>query len=281
MPPLCTAGYGLASRHLQFFVGAFYLFLINSVFIALATLLIVRVLRLPMHAFPDEPARRRGRVLFALAVTATLVPSVILAWRLVGDELFIARAARFVQAMARTPGNALLLSHEVDARARAVTLTLLGSGITPVTEAGYRTRLAEFGLADATLRIQQPTEAKLPDFNRMQREMQKSLERDVLAQAMRAVEAQGTRIAALERELARRSAAQPPSGVEEEIRALWPELKQVAVTQGAEGAGPTQVLVAVEPLQRMSAAEEQRLRRWLKARWPDAEMRLAIGKIGT
>jgi hypothetical protein len=210
---------------------------------------------------------------------------VILAWRLVGEELFIARAERFVQAMARTPGNTLLVSHEVDARARAVTLTLLGSGTTPVTEAGYRARLAEFGLADATLRIQQPAEAKLPDFNRMQREMQKSLERDVLAQAMRAVEAQGTRIAALERELeaerTRRSAARPPSGVDEEIRALWPELKQIAVTQGAGGAGPTQVLVAVEPLRRMSAAEEQRLRRWLKARWPDADVRLAIGKLGT
>jgi uncharacterized hydrophobic protein (TIGR00271 family) len=46
MPPLCTAGYGLATWQMNFFLGAFYLFIINTVFIALATLLIVRLLRI-------------------------------------------------------------------------------------------------------------------------------------------------------------------------------------------------------------------------------------------
>jgi uncharacterized hydrophobic protein (TIGR00271 family) len=57
MPPLCTAGYGIASGNLQYFGGAFYLFTINSVFIAFASLLVVKLLRLlsmakstPRHA---------------------------------------------------------------------------------------------------------------------------------------------------------------------------------------------------------------------------------------
>ena len=37
MPPLCTAGYGLATGHFLYFLGAFYLFFINTVFISLST----------------------------------------------------------------------------------------------------------------------------------------------------------------------------------------------------------------------------------------------------
>ena len=44
MPPLCTAGFGLATGHLSYFLGAFYLYFINTVFISLSTYIVVRVL---------------------------------------------------------------------------------------------------------------------------------------------------------------------------------------------------------------------------------------------
>ena len=47
MPPLCTAGYGLAHGNWQYFFGAFYLFAINCVFIAFSTLLFSKLLKLP------------------------------------------------------------------------------------------------------------------------------------------------------------------------------------------------------------------------------------------
>ena len=59
MPPLCTAGYGLATAQPHFAIGAFYLFTINGVFIAVATLLFTRYLRLPVHAFADAAEQRR------------------------------------------------------------------------------------------------------------------------------------------------------------------------------------------------------------------------------
>ncbi|MEM7036186.1 MAG: DUF389 domain-containing protein, partial [Bacteroidota bacterium] len=48
MPPLCVAGYGLAKMNMNYFAGAFYLFFLNSVFIALSTFLIVRYLNFPL-----------------------------------------------------------------------------------------------------------------------------------------------------------------------------------------------------------------------------------------
>ncbi|MCB0501280.1 MAG: DUF389 domain-containing protein, partial [Bacteroidetes bacterium] len=47
LPPLCVAGYGLANFDLVIFGGAFYLFLMNTFFIMIATYLVVRYLKFP------------------------------------------------------------------------------------------------------------------------------------------------------------------------------------------------------------------------------------------
>ena len=73
MPPLCTAGYGIATWQWHFFFGAFYLFLINSVFIALATYLMVRLLRFPKKVFLDkERGRKVHRILITIAICSCL-----------------------------------------------------------------------------------------------------------------------------------------------------------------------------------------------------------------
>ena len=61
MPPLCTAGYGLATGHMSYFFGAFYLFFINMVFIALATILFVGYLNPPHKRFVDAAMESRVR----------------------------------------------------------------------------------------------------------------------------------------------------------------------------------------------------------------------------
>ncbi|MEM6343055.1 MAG: TIGR00341 family protein [Bacteroidota bacterium] len=75
MPPLCVTGYGLAKGEWDIFAGAFYLFFINSVFIALATYLIVRFLRFPYIDFVDEKTRRKATTYMSLFVLLLIVPS--------------------------------------------------------------------------------------------------------------------------------------------------------------------------------------------------------------
>jgi uncharacterized hydrophobic protein (TIGR00271 family) len=279
MPPLCTAGYGLATGQPRFFLGAFYLFLINGVFIAMASLAVVRLLRLPRRAFADEAARRRGRLLIAAAVTVTLVPSIVLAWRLVQDELFTAGAERFVQQLDQSKGDVVLLSREVEPRQRRLTLTLMGKGVTPTLQGDLEGRFAAFGMAGATLTIRHPSEETL-DVSSLQRDLQ----RIVLRSTMSAVEAQTQRIAELERQLA----AQPATtdrhaGAEAEIRALLPDLRKVVVaprapTSATADAKPV-VLVAVEPARKLTQAQVEQLKRWLKARWPADDVQLTVGPI--
>lgn len=59
MPPLCTAGYGLATLNLHYFFGAMFLFTINTIFIALATFVIVKFLRFPMLKYINSAKRKR------------------------------------------------------------------------------------------------------------------------------------------------------------------------------------------------------------------------------
>jgi len=65
MPPLCTVGYGLATGNISFSLGAMYLFMINSLYIVLATYLVIKLLGFPMINY----ANSKRRALIARIVT--------------------------------------------------------------------------------------------------------------------------------------------------------------------------------------------------------------------
>jgi len=77
MPPICTAGYGLALGNISYFLGAFYLFFINSVFIALPTYLYIKYLRFPVTQFVDPKRERRIKNYIFIFLLVVMVPSVI------------------------------------------------------------------------------------------------------------------------------------------------------------------------------------------------------------
>ena len=64
MPPLCTAGFGLATAQWTYFLGAFYLFLINSVFISLSTYIVVRIMRFRPKEFLDPDREKKGQAIY-------------------------------------------------------------------------------------------------------------------------------------------------------------------------------------------------------------------------
>ena len=96
MPPLCTAGYGLATWQLQYFTGAFYLFLINSIFISLATLIGVKLFRFKEVAFVNPERRTRIKRIITCVVVATLLPSVYLTVQMLRESFFVTNANNFV-----------------------------------------------------------------------------------------------------------------------------------------------------------------------------------------
>jgi uncharacterized hydrophobic protein (TIGR00271 family) len=76
MPPLCTAGYSLAIGNFSFFFGSMYLFTINTIFIALATFLVLKLLRFPMLKYVNSAKRKRTAQLASVLAIVVMIPAV-------------------------------------------------------------------------------------------------------------------------------------------------------------------------------------------------------------
>ena len=76
MPPLCTAGYGLAKGNYTYFLGAMYLFIINTIFIALATFLVLKLLHFPMHKYANAAKRKRYSTIATIIGLSVMIPAI-------------------------------------------------------------------------------------------------------------------------------------------------------------------------------------------------------------
>ena len=88
MPPLCTVGYGIANWQWTFVAGALYLFLINSIFIALASVLVIKYLRFPIVGSSDEAKRRKSNRIIATVMVLIIIPSILSAINIVKQSNF-------------------------------------------------------------------------------------------------------------------------------------------------------------------------------------------------
>ncbi|NPA44795.1 MAG: TIGR00341 family protein, partial [Chlorobi bacterium] len=95
MPPLCTAGYGLATMQMSFFLGALYLFFINSVFISLSTFIVVKYLRFPLMNYVNPQKERKIRMYIIIFVIIVILPSASIFWNVIKESQFNYRVKKF------------------------------------------------------------------------------------------------------------------------------------------------------------------------------------------
>lgn len=154
MPPLCTAGYGIATAQLSYFLGAFYLFFINSVYIGLATTIVIGLMRRPEAAVQQVSVRRKLRWGMYFLISATVLPSVALSLRLVRAEWFSRRAQRFLTQELATPG-VYVAERRFSPDPPTIEVALLGARLSPEAIANLQLRLAAHNLAGARLLVRQ------------------------------------------------------------------------------------------------------------------------------
>jgi len=277
MPPLCTAGYGLATGNLSYFLGAFYLFAINSVFIAIATLTMVRLMRLPSLPVREARSFLKLRTVIGLVVLLTMVPSVFLAVQLVQKEWFDANATRFVQEVLRIRPNLLVVSQETDFKGRQLQVNVVGDRLPDAEIKALEARLSEFGLADVSLNLAQSGQV-MPDMSLIK----KDLFNEFLLTNRSDIAERDARIAALQAQLlvAQQSAALqlPLAAIYRELQAQFPQALHLHVTSGlrsvaSTGQGPLNtavqrplLLVNLQLRDALGKAELERLRLGLQTR---------------
>ncbi len=154
MPPLCTAGYGLATLRFEFFFGAFYLFIINSVFIALAAFIIIRFLKYPLKQLPTKSSERIARQTIYAVVLVTLLPSLYFGYDMVRRNEFLKNANNFIDREAIF-SNDYLLSRKVNAKSKNITLVFGGREITEDEIKTLESKMKNYDLSGSQLEIKQ------------------------------------------------------------------------------------------------------------------------------
>jgi len=161
MPPLCTAGFGLATRNFAVFAGAFYLYMINSVFIGFVTYLFSKALHLrtPVdgEAVDQGKLRRRHIILTVIAVVVFVTPSLLIAYNVVTESGWQAQLTQFEQSnlvFTDTQVVSTKVVHQGDKRILEV--ALVGAPLSEDLKGHLNQQLAHYGLNNLTIRFVQP-----------------------------------------------------------------------------------------------------------------------------
>lgn len=281
MPPLCTAGFGLANGRWEMFAGAFYLFLINGVFIAASTLAVAKLVRLPAVADVDPLMRARHRIVITVGLMVVLVPSVWLGWRFVQQEVFAVSAQALLRSVEADERFAVV-GQGVDRAHRRISVTVVGA------EGEQRLReqapllLAENDLKNAELLVRRAGGSDV-DLGRLREQLQADVQRNMTQLLSERLARSEQQRAELQAELqSRNQAAQAADAIAPallaELRAQQPEVLAATLAEGrrvrAEAAAPAAsapapqpvVVVLVEVSRPLRAADRERLAAWLAVR---------------
>ena len=152
MPPLCTAGYGLATWQLSFFFGAFYLFFINTVFIRLSTFVGVRLMGFRHHELPTPERARRARHILTIIVVATILPALLMTISIIRTSIFENNLRHFIADELAQTGTQIL-SSGTDAATKELRIVAVGRTITDVQQRAASAHMAQYGLGGYKLSV--------------------------------------------------------------------------------------------------------------------------------
>ena len=152
MPPLCTAGYGLATWQLSFFFGAFYLFFINTVCISLSTFVGVRLMGFRHHELPTPERARRARHILTAVIVATILPALLMTISIIRTSIFENNLRHFI-ADELTQTGTQILSSGTDAATKELRIVAVGRTITDVQQRAASAHMAQYGLGGYKLSV--------------------------------------------------------------------------------------------------------------------------------
>ncbi len=265
MPPVCTAGFGIATGQWQFAGGALYLYAINCVFISLATVVGIRALRLGRHGFANQKTEKRVKATLLALALVTSVPSGYLALDLVRQEVFRSKAQEFVD-REFTFDKSQLVDTKIDPDKRVIDLSILGEPISPEALHHIEAKLATANLEGTKVVLHQAGENRI-DLTALK----SSLLSDLLRESQDAVKRRDTQVQNLKAELAARDAILgQANGISKELRQLYPEVTRVLLADGvsvtSEESKEKVVYITITTRIAMSKEIHQRTEDWLKVR---------------
>ena len=263
MPPLCTAGFGLASGNMHFFFGALYLFLINTVFILIATIIVSKSLHFEKVG-EEDPRSRSWRTISSLILMAIIVPSVISAISMIRQNNIERNVHDFVEEN-KTFGNAYIYDYSITGG----NAKILFAGDLSQGDLDYLRKAAErHGINPEKLDISANSFGAKAD----------ELLKGVYEKSEEAIAARDARIKELETELREASPAVIPyTQITKELKYKYPVVSGLSISRGSQmrmaGDSIAEVPVTnalIQSAEPLTAEQMEEITRWLRLRMEDS-----------
>ena len=273
IPPLCTAGFGIATGQPRFFFGAFYLFFINSVFIAMATYLVVRFLKYQKKAFLDPVRERNVKRSMLIISLVTFVPSVVIGVQMVRVSVFEAMADKYVERVFAFPHTRVIEANMEYARRgepSRIELLLVGEPLGDEVIDNARAQLPGYGLDKTELIVRQASSADRVDVASLQQSYS-----ELLDEKNRRIERMN---ALLDRYKVTNVEVED---ISREAGAMMRNIGNISLTKGitfdVDGTPrDTSVVCVVRPADPTDTIDRQTLSRWLRIRTKVDNLKLFV-----
>lgn len=238
MPPLCTAGYGLATWQISYFFGAFYLFFINSVFISLSTLVIVRILKFKQITFVDKEKQKRATRYIAIAVFITIIPSIWLGLGVIGEEIFRRNATEYINENFKLTGTRVgYYDLEFDTDTSRITISLDGKILSENRIQELKILAANYDLEDVEIDIYQDNDPTVDIEKRIEDRIRSGMTETLYEKNEQLLKDKDKKIKFLENELLNaRGLNHDVVALTREVKYAFPDVKKISLAKmiGAE-----------------------------------------------
>jgi uncharacterized hydrophobic protein (TIGR00271 family) len=268
MPPLCTAGYGLATLNLYYFIGAFYLFCINSVFISLSTYLIVRFMKFPKKEFMDHKKEKRVQTYITIFTIITIVPSIYLAYGIVVRSIWEEQAKTFLSQEMVFPATQVLSSNiNYSTTEKSIMVNLIGEPISKESIDIIKEKAVNFGLTDTEIVINQ-NNSGITDINILRSDILK----DLYERNEKLIQDKDEKIAFLENEVAAYGTVRfLGNDIAKEAKINHPKIRKFSlnrslITNLEKNSIDTLLIAYAEFSGKPTNEEKDKLNNWLKIR---------------
>lgn len=280
MPPLCTAGYGIATGNLYYFAGAFYLFLINGICISLATFLIVRFLGYHQKAYPTPDIERRVRQTIWVAVLIAIVPSTYLGYQIVRKTIFEQSAKQFVSNECNFPYRQVInYTARYSRQQSLLELSLVGEPLPQDSINLLRAQMPAYGLANTTLVVKQ---GNFKDSAIDVDALKTTLADQVIEYSQATIARKDRTIDSLRQYInLTQTSRLPVADLRNELKTLMPDVETFTASRSlvlnATSTKPdTVMLVYAKFSRRHTAGEKRRIERWLQSRTKSKKIKLLV-----
>ena len=236
MPPLCTAGYGLASGNLVYFFGALYLFTINSIFIAGATFVIVRYLKFPLVSFVNVDTEKRVKRYMLVFIVIVILPSAWIFYGVVKETIFLGKAESFIANNIAIEGTEIISKKitYTDTISR-IDIFIMGEPITEPMQKQMQKIMLEKGIENTVLKIHQPKDVSSDIAGKLSKEVRVGILEDLYKRNEDQLAEKNQRIIELENQIFRyQRDVIPFEGLTKEMQTLYPNIERMAYSVSLE-----------------------------------------------